>query len=248
MTRLIFSGWLVAALAGVAAGQTFEVATVKPSDPASTIGIRKLPGGRFVTSNTSLRLLITWAYDITDERLVGAPGWLDSARFDVDAKSPMDKPTQQQLYRMMQALLAARFRLQVHQETRELPYYALQVDAGGPKVKVRDDGATVSQDPFQMNVPGRLSGTAVTAPMLAKVLAGQLGHYVEDKTGFQRVFDFTLVWRPDGAAPEDTPSGGDMRASMFTAIREQLGFRLVPGKSAVPVIVVDHVERKPTEN
>jgi uncharacterized protein (TIGR03435 family) len=248
IARVVLSGWLIVAAAGVAAGQTFEVATVKPSDPASTMGIRKLPGGRFVTSNTSLRLLITWAYNITDERLVGAPGWLDSARFDVDAKSPVEKPTQDQLYSMVQALLAERFKLQVHHETRELPNYALEMDPGGPKVKVHDEGAAVSQDPFQMNVLGRLSGTAVTAPMLAKVLSGQLGHYVEDKTGFQRVFDFTLVWRPDGAAPEDTPADGDMRASIFTAIREQLGFRLVPGKSAVDVIAIDHVERKPTEN
>lgn len=199
-SMLLFSAGLGLAQPPVTAPiepSAFEVASIKPSDPTTPIAIRRLPGGRWVTSNTSLRLLITWAYDIGDERLVGSPGWLDSARFDVIAKAPDENPTRDQLHLMVQMLLADRFKLQTHREHRELPLYILEIDTGGPKVHVLDEGAVVSQDPFKMTSLGRLSGERVTATMLAKVLSNQLGRYVEDRTGFKPVFDFTLVWRPD---------------------------------------------------
>jgi uncharacterized protein (TIGR03435 family) len=224
---------------------TFEVAAIKPSDPANQVGIRRFPGGRFVTSNASLRLLITWAYDIGDERLIGAPGWLDSARFDVSAKAPNENPTSDELHAMMKSLLADRFKLRVHTETRDLQMYTLDVDRNGPRVHLRDAPLAVNHDPFNMTESGRLSGTSVTTGMLAKVLTNQLGHYVSDKTGFKGFFDFTLVWRPDFAGDS---VDADNRASIFTAIREQLGFRLTSGRAPVEVIVIDHVENRPTDN
>ena len=130
---------------------------------------------------------------------------------------------------MVQSLLADRFHLRLHKDRNELPLYRLELDAGGPRVHALGAGTAVSQDPFRMTTLGRLSGTHVTAAMLAKVLSNQLGRYVEDDTGFDSVFDFTLVWRPEGVAPEDMPPDDD-RPSIFTAIREQLGFKLVPGK------------------
>jgi uncharacterized protein (TIGR03435 family) len=225
----------------------FEVATVKPANSNGTIAIRRLPGGRWIASNASLRLLITWAYDITDERLEGAPGWMDSASFDIAAQSPVESPTREQLHQMVQSLLADRFNLRVHWDHKELPLYRLEMDADGPKVHVEAPGTAVSQDPFNMTVLGRLSGTHVTAAMLAKVLSNQFGRFVEDDTGFDSVFDFTLVWRPEGASPQDMPADDD-RPSIFTAIREQLGFKLVPAKGPVAVIVVDHVDRHPAAN
>jgi len=229
------------------AALSFEVATVKPSNSNGTVAIRRLPGGRWMASNASLRLLITWAYDITDERLVGAPEWVDSARFDIAGQPSNENPTRDQLHQMVQTLLADRFNLRVHWDHKELPLYKLEVDAGGPKVHVLDAGTAISQDPFNMTVLGRLSGTHVTAAMLAKVLSNQLGRFVEDDTGFGSVFDFTLAWRPEGASPEDMPADDD-RASIFTAIREQLGFKLVPAKGPVEVIAVDHIDRHPAAN
>lgn len=229
------------------AAHTFEVAAIKLSDTSSPVGIRRLPGGRFVTSNTSLRLLITWTYDIGDERLAGAPGWLDSARFDVEAKASNENPTLDELHSMMKSLLADRFKLRVHTEKRDLPMYALGVDKNGPKVHVRDAPLAINHDPFKMTEAGRLTGTSITAGMLAKVLTNQLGHFVRDNTGFKRVFDFTLEWRPDSAQSSDSPDA-DTRASIFTAIREQLGFRLTSGRAPVEVIAIDHVESHPTDN
>jgi len=258
MARIIAAECVLAACASVALAQSpspapgatlaFEVATVKPSDATSTSAIRSLPGGRFVTTSTSLRLLITWAYDITDERLVCAPVWLESARYDIVAKAPSEHLAHGQLQLMVQALLADRFNLRIHWEHRELPLYRLEMDAGGPKVHVLDTGTAVSQDPFRMAEYGRLSGTHVTTGMLAKVLSGQLGRYVEDNTGFSSVFDFTLVWRPDDAPAAEAPGDDDVRPAIFTAIREQMGFKLVPAKGPVAVIVVDHIDQHPAAN
>jgi uncharacterized protein (TIGR03435 family) len=220
----------------------FNVASIKPSDTTSAVGIRRLPGGRFVTSNTSLRLLITWTYDIGDERLSAAPGWLDSARFDISAKAPKENPTLDELHSMMKSLLADRFKLRVHTATKDLPMYTLVMDKDGPKVHVRDTAVAFNHDPFKMTEAGRLTGTSVTADMLAKVLTNQLGHYVQNNTGFKGSFDFTLEWRPDSAGPDD------VRASMFTAIREQLGFRLNSGKGPVEVVMIDQIENHPTDN
>lgn len=225
----------------------FEVAAIKPSDMTGPVGIRRFPGGRFVTSNTSLKLLITWTYDIGDERLVGAPGWLDSARFDVAAKAPNQNPTLDELHSMMKALLADRFKLRVHAETRDLSMYMLEVDRNGPKVHVLDAPLAVNHDPFKTAESGRLTGTSVTTGMLAKVLTSQLGHYVRDDTGFKGVFDFTLEWRPDSAASGDGPDA-DSRASIFTAIRERLGLRLTSGRAPIEVVAIDHVENHPTDN
>jgi len=225
----------------------FEVASVKPNNSGGTVAIRRPPGGQWVATNASLRLLITWAYDITDERLVGGPGWLDSARFDVMAKAPNENPTRDQVRLMVQSLLADRFNLRVHSEQRELPHYRLEMDTGGAKVRVLNNGAIASPDPFRMPGLGVLSGTHVTAAMLAKVLSGQLGRYVDDKTGFSSLFDFNLEWRPDEVAGDVSADEG-ARPSIFTAVREQLGFRLIPEKGPVPVIVIDHVDRNPTAN
>jgi uncharacterized protein (TIGR03435 family) len=120
-----------------------------------------------------------------DERLAGAPGWLDSARFDVAPKAPNENPSLDDLHSMMKTLLADRFKLRVHTETNELPMYTLGVEKNRPRVHVLDVPLAVNHDPFKMTESGRLTGTSVTAPMLAKVLTNLLGHYVSDPYRFQ---------------------------------------------------------------
>ena len=118
----------------------FEVASIKPSDPAGTSGIRR-SGYRIAFSNSSLLFLITWAYDIHSDRLYGQPKWLDSARYDIVGNATPEslavRPQFGQIgtfQRMMQALLAERFKLALHREKRELPMYALVVAKGGPRI------------------------------------------------------------------------------------------------------------------
>ena len=232
---------------------SFEVASIKLSDSNSPpMGIRRTRG-QFATSNTPLPFLIRWAYDLDEDRLIGVPRGLDSAKFDIVAKVPDENLVLGQLELMMQSLLAERFRLRIHRETREMSSYVLVTDKDGPKVHFVDLGEGIGQNPFGMTGRGRLVGTKVTAEMLAKVLAGQVGRPVADLTGIKAPFDFTLEWNPDmdlpaGAAAEPESSTSRNRPSIFTAITEQLGFKLNSHRSAVDVVVIDSVEARPTDN
>ena len=249
----------LALAAAYAQSPAFEVAWVKPSDPDGTMSIRR-SGYRIVFTNTSLEFLITWAYHIPGDRLHGKPSWLDSVRYDVTANATQDNlpaPPRQpgqpsQFQKMMQALLAERFKLVLHRETRQLPIYALVVAKGGPKIRLTEGPAVMGQTPFSMPARGRLIGTQVSAEMLATVLSDQLSHSVQDQTGLKGVFDFKLEWEPDASpeSPDDSPAAADVRTgtSVFAAIQDQLGLRLEARKGPVEVLVVDHIERTPTEN
>lgn len=243
-----------------AAPPAFEVASIKPSDPAATIAIRR-SGHRISTTSTSLLFLITWAYDVESDRVYGKPKWLDTVHYDVLASAGQDdrpepplvpgQPTE--LQQMMQTLLAERFKLAVHRETRELSRYALVVAKGGPKVHLTEVPAVMGQNPFRVPALGRLIGTQVSAEMLAKALSGFLGRSVLDETGLKGVFDFKLEWEPD--PPSTAPNGvapvsANLRggSSLSTAIQEQLGLKLESRKGTVEVLVIDRIEATPTEN
>jgi uncharacterized protein (TIGR03435 family) len=217
------------------APSSFEVASIKPSDPNQPIAIRR-SGNRLATVSTSLEFLIGWAYDIYPDQLYGKPKWLDSTRYDIIAAAPEE---QADFKERMQTLLAERFKLAVHRETRELAVYALVVAKDGPKVKLTELSGDMNQNPFRMPGRGRLIGTGVTADALAKALSGQLGRTVKDATGLKGIFDFNLEWSPD----QNTDG-----ASLFTAIQEQLGLKLEGRKVPVEVLVIDRIESTPTEN
>jgi uncharacterized protein (TIGR03435 family) len=242
--------------ASLAFGQTpaFEVAAVKPSDPTSTVAIHR-SGYHLATVNTSLLFLITWAYDMHRDRIYGQPGWLDSVHYDIVANAPgWDLRAHRQpgeltpLQQMMQALLAERFNLALHRETRGLPIYALVVAKSGPKFRLREAPEIFGQNPFAGSGRGRLVGTEVNAEMLAKVLCDAAGRSVQDQTGLKGVFDFKLDWEPDelSAGPEGV--AGRTGASLFTAIQEQLGLKLEARRGPVEVLVIDHIDRAPKEN
>ncbi|HEY1304189.1 MAG TPA: TIGR03435 family protein [Vicinamibacterales bacterium] len=239
--------WLAIAVSAVGAAQTadipaFEVATIKPSDGSSPMALQRV-GNRIVTSNTPLSWLIKWSFDLDDDRLIGSPKGADSARFDVTGQAPDGVPAPGRLQAMMRTLLADRFHLAVHRETRRLTAYALVRD-GAPKFKLSSAADRPAPNPFSMSAAGKLTGRQVTTAMLAKVLASQLTRSVEDMTGLDGVFDLTLEWATDSADTAADPS----RPSLFTAIREQLGLRLEPRQRDVDVVVVDHVDLVPTAN
>ena len=237
----------------------FEVASIKPSSPTQPIAFRR-SGYRVATTSTSLEWLITWAYDVYGDHICGKPQWLDAERYDIVANGPQESETAVRppgqispLQQMMQALLAERFKLAVHRETRELPIYALVVAKSGLKVRLTEAPDIMGQNPFSMPGRGRLIGAGVSAEMLAKVLSHQVGRSVQDQTGLQGVFDFKLEWEPDpptGGAGSAPPALVDLRAgrSLFSAIQEQLGLKLEARKGPVEVLVIDHIERTPTEN
>ena len=231
----------------IAAAQTpaFEVATIRPSGPDSPpMAIQRQPGGRMVFSNTPLTMLIAWAYGLDERRIVGAPRGADSARFDVLAQASIPDPPPGQMGLMMRALLTERFGLSAHQEKREIAGYALIVDDGGIKVRVTPSTERPDANPFRMPAAGTLIGTRVNADMLATVLSNQLGQPVENATQLPGVFDFTLQWTPDTGPQADSVS----RPSLFTAVREQLGLRLLPRRIAAEVLVIDSLQLTPTGN
>jgi len=220
----------------------FEVATIKPSTGKEPLAVDRR-ADRLVITNASLAWLIKWAYDVDDDRLLAVPQAAERARFDIVAKAP-ESPVRGRVQLMTQALLRDRFHLQIHHELRRLDSYAL-VTTGTLKVRVvPDDGKPAPSNPFSMSTAGRLQGTHVTARMLAKALTDQLRRPVQDQTGIDGFFDFTLEWAPDSAG-----AAADLaRPSLFTAIREQVGFALEPRRTPVDVLVIDHVETMPTAN
>ncbi len=260
--------WQIATLALVVASAAyaqsesaskFEVAAIKPSDPLATISFQR-SGNRIVSTGTSIEWLIVWAYDIPGDRIYGKPAWLDSVRFDITANAEpavlavTRKPGElSMLQQMMQGLLRDRFHLALHKDTRERPVYTMIAAPGGLKVHAADPNIPTGHSPFAMEGRGRLSGTHVTAEMLAKVLSSNLGQSVVDDTGFKDFFDFRLEWEPD---TESRPGGDaalpldDVRrgSSIFRALQEQLGLKLEARKAPVEVLVIDRVDRAPSEN
>jgi uncharacterized protein (TIGR03435 family) len=233
---------------------TFDVVSIRPSDPLNDHLKIQVSAGT-LTATISIKTLIEQAYGIQDFQLSGGPGWLDSSKYDIIAKSsemgdPSKlEPSQEEAYQerwgqMLQSLLIDRFQLKVHHSTKELPVYALVVAKGGPKLK---DAKPHALAVLYTQTPGQLRCSGASMPAFAKeLLELGLGRYVLDKTGLAGRYDFTLHWTPDadldGSASKDA-SG----PSLFTAVQEQLGLKLESTRGPVPTLVIDHVER-PSEN
>jgi uncharacterized protein (TIGR03435 family) len=206
------------------------------------------------------------AYGIPGSRILNGPKWLDSTRFDIEAK--MDDSVADHLrtlardqrrletQAMFQRLLADRFKLAVHWETRELPVYALIVARKGSKLQPAKDpseGSNISSN--DSGADSQFTAKGVTLPQLAEALtqelSRELGHNVIDKTEIRGRYDLTLKWTPDaGAAPIATgsaTSSADSGPSIFTVVQEQLGLKLQPAKGPVQILVIDHAEM-PSEN
>jgi uncharacterized protein (TIGR03435 family) len=249
----------------IAARPAFEVSTVKPNKSGSSGSDSYFRDGRFTASNVTLKNLLQYrAYRIPASRIFDGPKWIDSEGFDVEAKTDgavadwLRTLTRDQLrvqtQGMFQQLLADRFKLAVHWETRDLPVYAMVVAKNGPILHP-------SQDPdggFHTSAhDGQFTAQNITAAQLADALtqelSRELGRVVIDKTGIQGKYDVSLKWVPESSAalisggtagPALPPNSGP---SIFTAIQEQLGLKLKSAKAPVQVLVVDHAEM-PSEN
>ncbi len=258
----------------------FEVASVRPSSPGERTTSKTTPGGRAAYTNWALKSLIQVAYGVPGFRVSGGPDWIRTDRFDIVAKAgdaasqDPHKVTnnevdsyQARMRERLQSLLADRFHLHTHRETRELSGYALVVARNGPKLQEATEegpgldefkhpdggkGAGIRARGGARDSGGRFlgggsfKGQMATMAMLADIVTRNLGRPVVDKTGLKGRYDFNVEWAPDPAALGSTPAvpPPDMSGpSAFTAIQEQLGLRLEPARVAVEVLVIDHVER-----
>jgi uncharacterized protein (TIGR03435 family) len=353
MTRLVTGAILISfAWWGSALGQTpdgqpsFEVATIKPAPPPAAIkgsgdrvmmmmGSRGGPGtndpGRYTCNNCNLQMLMIQAYGVESYQLT-IPSSMESERFDISAKVP-EGTTKDQFNLMLQNLLAERFKLKIHRETKEGQVYELTVNKGGVKLKesappepkeaaadapppgppplpfnggkltldkdgfpVMPKGAGGGRGPMTLRVPGkaRMQFEQESMEEFAKVLARQLAKPVTDLTGLKAKYDFTMTWdganlggglfgpggrgqvtfslsqagpggppppggdRPggdragsaasDGTTPLSAGSDSEGVPTLFGALQSQLGLKLEAKKGQMELIVVDHVEKVPTEN
>ena len=236
---------------------TFDVVSVKRSTAGNGFFAFASPqdGDSISITNMSPRMMIGFAYGLArHDEIVGLPAWADTESYDVMAKvSAADLPAFRKLLPrernpMLQPLLADRFRLKCHDETRELPVYALVVGKDGPKLTEEQRSVDAQGRELSGGVQmGRGSIVAHAAPIgaILDALSVQLGRTVVDRTGLTGRYDLTLEFDPAQASVADQPGGNG--TSIFTAVQEQLGLKLEPGKGAVPVLVVDAIER-PAEN
>jgi uncharacterized protein (TIGR03435 family) len=203
--------------------------------------------GRFVTHNLTLKRLVAIAYDVDIKRVFGGPDWADSDSYDINARIPeaFTHRKSDDVSRMVQRLLADRFRLVVHREPRQFSGYALVAAKQGLKMaqaKPRENGSDLSSNGTH------LSASSVTLDQLAKYLSRNrdIDKLVANRTGSVDRFDFELNWV---SAPLNSPvdPASDDRPTIFTALQEQLGLRLEAAKVSIEAFVIDRAE-KPDAN
>ena len=245
----------------------YDVASVKENKAGDhMMRIMNTPDG-FSCTNIPLTTIIGIAYGVRQDLISGGPGWVNSTGFDVEAKvagsdlEAFKKLSPRQRFALLQSLLAERFQLKVHHETKVLPMYDLVVAKGGPKLKAappadqppaappdatKDPGDAKPRGMMTMG-PGMFKGEALPMKALANNLSSILEHTVVDKTGLPGDYDFDLKWTPEDTAPTADNGAADSGASIFTAIQEQLGLKLQSTKGPVDTLVIDHVEL-PSQN
>jgi uncharacterized protein (TIGR03435 family) len=239
--------WMLAFSLAVAqsqnAPQSFEVASVKPSAPSGSnvfmVRVEMAPGGRYTASGVTLKLLLQQAFDVRDYQITGGPGWISSERYDINAKAGVPDINRDQIKVLLQSLLAERFQLQVHRETKELPVYQMVIGKNGHKLHASEfqpedkpepkpdpgapahaaGGTSDAQKRGAMIRMGRgmLDAQMANISALANMLGQQLGRPVLDKTGLKGSWDFKLEWTPDesqrsmgfGGAGHEGPPPGD---------------------------------------
>lgn len=222
----------------------FDVASVKPNVSGDLDTWFRTPPGRLMVHSADVRILIKNAYGIRqDVDLIGGPRWIETERFDIEATAP-DGADYEQVLLKLQTLLAERFQLAVHRETRQAQVYKLVVASGGPKVRELKPGMKPrSPDPDArvISVFGKMTG-------LARVLSRLLGREVIDATGLTGSYDLSIEIARD-EAPAPPGSDGEIERtspagpSIFSALEEQLGLKLLSAKAPVSVLVIDKVER-----
>jgi uncharacterized protein (TIGR03435 family) len=237
---------LITATAFAASAQTFEAASIKRSDPLNPESSWNSSPGMVRLRGMSLKSLVVAAYDVKPYQVLGGPKWVDADRYDVVAKIETEgaapargKEGRDRTRVALQKLLAERFQLTVHEETRQASGYSLVVAKSGPRIKPVEGakGNSMSQGPTLFAVKG------ASMDFVASGLASVLSMPVVNSTGLGGVYDFRIEFAPEGV-PD---SAASEKPSIFTVVQEALGLRLEAQKVPIKIVVVDRAE-KPEEN
>ena len=219
----------------------FEVASVKPTPPDRQNQLRTdhcQVGGRFTAGGTPVLWSLKYAFQLKDYQISGAPDWLNAfdSAYDIEGK-PASPVSNEQCRLMLQSLFVDRFKLAVHRELKESSVYLLAIAKKG--TKLREGGGVKLNGSVQIGASGKAQwAEGWTMPELAVYLSDVVGRPVIDRTGLAGTYGIALSFsRRDG---DDSPS-------IFTAVQEQLGLKLEPGRAPIEMLVIDHIE-KPTAN
>ncbi|MGA8937616.1 MAG: TIGR03435 family protein [Acidobacteriaceae bacterium] len=243
-------------LAGAASGQvqkvksmakdahpSYEVATIKPSDPTDQSSGFHSRERRIFIENEPMDQLIAFAYSVHPKQIVDAPDWFAKDRWDIQGMPDIEgSPDVDQEREMLRKLLAERFQLKFHRDKRELSIFAITVAKGGPKLAASKSDPDVMRDQT-MNGNGVEDDYRFTNNSMAGFAEGMeflLDRPVVDETGLKGKYDFDLKWTVDGTPPQTDPNAPP---GFFTAVQEQLGLKMKATKGPAEVLVIDHAER-----
>uniref|UniRef100_Q022I4 Soil-associated protein, TIGR03435 family n=1 Tax=Solibacter usitatus (strain Ellin6076) TaxID=234267 RepID=Q022I4_SOLUE len=231
------------------ASLAFEVVSVEHSPavpPGSGVNSSmKLDPGRLTCTNVSLKKLILNMYDVKDYQVSG-PAWMDTELFDIVATMPRDT-TGEEVIAMAKTLLADRFHLAIHKETKEVPVYGLVVGKNGMKLKEVEFGRGETS-----TRPGKYTAKMTPMTNFTNFLSRQMDRPVIDMTGLKGFYSFELEWTPEESAVPKPLEGGAavdsaVGPSLMSAL-QQLGLKLEPRRAPVETLVIDRADRTPTEN
>jgi len=233
----------------------FEVATIKPSSPDEQRQAITVRGRTFATINQTVSSMMTFAFGLHPDQIVGGPQWLKTDRFDISAEPEgTGMPNDKQLRAALAKLLADRFNLTFHRDKKELSVYALTMLKPGHKLTKNDTDVGGLPGLFFRGLGVLPVRNATMSDFTGVMQAVVLDRPVVDQTGIQGRYDFTLTWTPDetqfgGRGGQAPPAADPANAppGLFTAIQEQLGLKLESTKAPVEVVIIDRLE-KPTAN
>ena len=222
----------------------FEVASIRPSNPeelAAGWSGCQTGSGLLRCTNVTLKRCIVGAYVVGPDRVLSGPKWIDTDRFQITARAALpigDKA----LMAMLQTLLAERFKLVLHRESRPGETMVLEVAKNGPKLQPAEDARF-----SYTNAHEHLDATALTMADFAEILSRNLNLPVVDHTRLTGAFNFTLRWHADRSIADSDDAAADLKWEVSTAIAQQLGLALKSKRMPVEMLVIDHAE-KPSEN
>ena len=232
---------------------TYDVVSIAPNKSDSGNMMWNSQDSSFSGTNINAKMLVSFAFGIREDLISGLPAWAGSTRYDIAAKivdpdlPALKKLTDKQRNDMLAQILAERFALKSHTESKQLPVYDLVVTPHGPKFK-----PSPNQDETKGNWRTNnteFTGTVISIGSLADFLANDLHRTVLNKTNLTARYDLHLTWAPDNpaAAGNDNSQTEDTGPSLFSALQDQLGLKLEPAKGPVTILVIDHID-PPTPN
>jgi len=228
----------LAAMAAFGQPLAFDAASVKPNkldDRIVTIDVG--PGGRFAARGYTLKLLIQQAYEVKGFQILGEPGWLDTDRYDVEARGRANA-TRHEVNQMLQKLLADRFALKLRPVQKEMQGFELEV--AGDQSKLTVSKATEEAATMRRDAKGALVADGFSMPAFAKVVGAYVSKPVVDRTGLPGLYDFRIRWTERADQLSDSEPGG---ISLMTALRDQLGLKLVSKRVTADLLQIDSASK-----